>query len=47
MGLKDGIGGAIQDYLIKVLKIREQIDENYTNDLNQKFVKSLRLMQLV
>ena len=34
MGLKDGIDGAIQDYLIKVLKIREQIDENYTNDLN-------------
>ena len=35
MGLKDGIDGAIQDYLIKVLKIREQIDENYTNDLNE------------
>ena len=34
MGLKDGVDGAIQDYLIKVLKIREQIDENYTNDLN-------------
>ena len=39
MGLKDGIDGAIQDYLIKVLKIREQIDENYTNDLNAEVRK--------
>ena len=28
MGLKDGTSGAIQDYLIKVLKIRERIDKN-------------------
>ena len=35
MGLRDGISGAVQDYLIKVLKIRENIDENYLIDLDE------------
>ena len=35
MGLKDGISGAVQDYLIKVLKIRENIDENYLKDIDE------------
>ena len=36
MGLKDGTSGAIQDYLIKVLKIRERIDKNYEKDLSEE-----------
>ena len=36
MGLKDGTSGAIQDYLIKVLKIRERIDKNYEKDLSKE-----------
>ena len=38
MGLRDGAGGAVQDYLIKVLKIRENIKENYLNDLNKEVI---------
>lgn len=36
MGLKDGRSGAVQDYLIKVLKIRERIDKNYEKDLSKE-----------
>ena len=39
MGLRDGISGAVQDYLIKVLKIRENIDENYLIDLDENVRK--------
>ena len=39
MGLKDGISGAVQDYLIKVLKIRENIDENYLKDIDEEVRK--------
>ena len=39
MGLRDGISGAVQDYLIKVLKIRENIDENYLMDLDENVRK--------
>lgn len=35
MGLRDGPNGAIQDYLIKVLKIRERIEANYLIDVNE------------
>ena len=35
MGLKDGPSGAVQDYLIKVLKIRERIDANYSTDVDE------------
>ena len=41
MGLRDGISGAVQDYLIKVLKIRENIDENYLIDLDENVRKVL------
>ena len=39
MGLRDGVSGAVQDYLIKVLKIRENIDENYLIDLDENVRK--------
>ena len=39
MGLRDGISGAVQDYLIKVLKIRENINENYLIDLDENVRK--------
>lgn len=35
MGLKDGASGAVQDYLIKTLKIRERVQENYKKDLTE------------
>ena len=35
MGLKDGASGAVQDYLIKTLKIRERVQENYEKDLTE------------
>ena len=34
MGIRDGASGAVQDYLIKVLKIRERINQNYLAELN-------------
>ncbi len=39
MGLKEGASGAVQDYLIKVLKIRERIKENYTTEVNEDVKK--------
>ena len=39
MGLRDGISGAVQYYLIKVLKIRENINENYLIDLDENVRK--------
>lgn len=39
MGLKDGPSGAVQDYLIKVLKIRERIDANYSTDVDENVRK--------
>ena len=41
MGLRDGADGAIQDYLIKVLKIREKIEQNYLTELNKDVRKVL------
>ena len=41
MGLRDGASGAVQDYLIKVLKIRERIQENYLKDLDESVRKIL------
>ena len=35
MGLKDGASGAVQDYLIKTLKIRERVQENYEKNLTE------------
>ena len=40
MGLKDGPSGAVQDYLIKVLKIRERIDANYSTDVDEDVITS-------
>ena len=34
MGLKEGADGAVIDYLIKALKIRERIDEQYDSELS-------------
>lgn len=39
MGLKEGASGAVQDYLIKVLKIRERIKENYITEVNEDVKK--------
>ena len=39
MGLKEGASGAVQDYLIKVLKIRERIKENYNTEVNEDVKK--------
>jgi len=39
MGLKEGASGAIQDYLIKVLKIRERIELNYLTDIDEEVRK--------
>jgi len=41
MGLRDGTDGAIQDYLIKVLKIRENIKENYLKEVNKEVIDVL------
>ena len=41
MGLKDGASGAVQDYLIKVLKIREKIEQNYLTDIDEDVRKIL------
>ena len=34
MGIKEGFNGAITDYLIKVLSVREQVVERYQKDLS-------------
>ena len=39
MGLKEGASGAVQDYLIKVLKIRERIKEKYITEVNEDVKK--------
>ena len=36
MGLKDGSSGAVIDYLIKALKIRERVDEQYEIVLSEE-----------
>ena len=41
MGIRDGASGAVQDYLIKVLKIRERINQNYLAELNKDVRKVL------
>ena len=40
MGLRDGASGAVQDYLIKVLKL-ERIEENYLKDIDESVRKIL------
>ena len=45
MGLKEGFEGAVTDYLIKTLEIRERVNSRYEIDLSPEVRKSYRSLR--